>query len=202
MRWRSSSTTATVLHTHGISDIQTSAQAAQALKPLAGQFAEVVFALGIIGTGLLAIPVLAGSTAYAIAEGRKWPVGLARSPPQAVAFYVILALAGAGGVAFDFLPIDPIKALYRSAVINGVVAVPLMVVVMILARTKKVMGPFVVTGWLYGLGWASTIAMILCVAGMIVASSRVTNNALATYHFPCALAGGHSRQGYVANALS
>jgi NRAMP (natural resistance-associated macrophage protein)-like metal ion transporter len=159
-------TTATVLHSHGVTNVQTSAQAAQALKPLAGPFAEVLFALGIIGTGLLAIPVLAGSTAYAIAEGRKWPVGLARDPKHAVAFYIVLATAGAAGIALDFLPLDPIKALYWSAVINGVVAAPFMAVVMILARHNKVMGPFAIKGWLYWLGWISTVAMTLCVVGM------------------------------------
>jgi Mn2+/Fe2+ NRAMP family transporter len=105
-------TTAATLHSKGITDIQSSAQAAQALKPLAGALAELIFALGIIGTGLLAVPVLAGSTAYAIGEGRKWTVGLARKPKQAIAFYTVLALSVALGVAFNFTPIDPIKALY------------------------------------------------------------------------------------------
>jgi NRAMP (natural resistance-associated macrophage protein)-like metal ion transporter len=165
-------TTATVLHGHGITDVQSSAQAAQALKPLAGPLAEVIFALGIIGTGLLAIPVLAGSTAYAVAEGRKFPVGLARKPKQAIAFYTILAIAGVAGVGIDLLPIDPIKALYWSAVINGVIAAPFMVVVMMLARRETVMGPLVVRGWLYWLGWASTIAMAFCIVGMVVSMFR------------------------------
>jgi Mn2+/Fe2+ NRAMP family transporter len=161
-------TTAAVLHTHGITNIESSAQAAEALKPLTGRFAEVIFALGIAGTGLLAIPVLAGSTAYAIAEGLKWPVGLARQPKQAVAFYTILALAGAAAIAIDFLPHDPIKALYWSAVINGVVAAPFMVLIMVLCRHKGVMGPLAIKGWLYCLGWASTAAMTLYVVGMLV----------------------------------
>jgi NRAMP (natural resistance-associated macrophage protein)-like metal ion transporter len=159
-------TTASTLHAHGHTDIQSSSQAAESLKPLAGPFAELIFALGIIGTGLLAIPVLAGSTAYAVAEGRKWPVGLARKPKEAIAFYVVLAISGLLGIALDFVPLDPIKALYWSAVINGVLAAPVMIVLMILVRRQKVMGNFVVTGWLYWLGWASTVAMALCIVGM------------------------------------
>jgi NRAMP (natural resistance-associated macrophage protein)-like metal ion transporter len=159
-------TAAATLHAHGHTDIQSSSQAAEALAPLAGRFAELIFALGIIGTGLLAIPVLAGSTAYAIAEGRKWPAGLARKPKEAVAFYTVLAISGALGMALDFAPLDPIKALYWSAVINGVLAAPVMAVLMILVRQEKVMGRFVVKGWLYWLGWASTAAMALCIVGM------------------------------------
>jgi NRAMP (natural resistance-associated macrophage protein)-like metal ion transporter len=163
-------TTAAVLHAHGVTDVQSSAQAAQALKPLAGPFAEIIFALGIIGTGLLAIPVLAGSTAYAVAEGCKWPVGLARKPKQAVAFYTVLVISGAAGVVLDFAPIDPIRALYWSAVINGVVAAPIMVVLMAMARRRDVMGALTIKGWLYWLGWASTVAMALCVIGMGITS--------------------------------
>ena len=159
-------TTAATLHAHGQTDIQSSSQAAKALEPLAGRFAELIFAVGIIGTGLLAIPVLAGSTAYAVAEGRQWPVGLARKPKEAAAFYTVLAISGLLGIAPDFAPIDPIKALYWSAVINGVLAAPIMVVVMILVRRQTVMGNFVVRGWLYWLGWASTVAMAFCIVGM------------------------------------
>jgi NRAMP (natural resistance-associated macrophage protein)-like metal ion transporter len=141
-------TTAATLHAKGVTDIQSSSQAAQALKPIAGAFAEIIFALGIIGTGLLAIPVLAGSTAYAIGEGRKWPVGLSRKPKQAVAFYSVLALSVGLGIVLNFTPIDPIKALYWSAVINGVLAAPVMVMLMLLVRDRKVMGDLVVRGWL------------------------------------------------------
>lgn len=161
-------TTAATLHVHGVTDVESSAQAAKALEPLAGRFAEAIFALGIIGTGLLAIPVLAGSTAYAVAEGRRLPVGLGRDPKRAVAFYTILAISGLIGILIDFLPLDPIKALYWSAVINGIVAVPFMMVVMLLGRHTKVMGPLIIKGWLYVLGWASTLAMTLCVVGMAV----------------------------------
>ena len=159
-------TTAATLHAKGVIDVQSSSQAAEALKPIAGQFAELIFALGIVGTGLLAIPVLAGSTAYAVGEGRKWPVGLARKPKQAVAFYAVLALSVILGVALNFTRLDPIKALYWSAVINGVLAAPVMVMLMVLVRRKKVMGEFTIRGGLYWLGWASTGAMALCILGM------------------------------------
>jgi len=164
--------TAATLHAAGTSNIQSSAQAAAALKPLAGPFAELLFALGIIGTGLLAVPVLAGSTAYAIGEARKWPVGLSRKPKQAAAFYGVLALSGGLGIALNFFSLNPIKALYWSAVVNGVLAAPVMMMLMLLARSRKVMGPFVVRGWLYGLGWASTIAMAICTLGMAFSIGR------------------------------
>jgi NRAMP (natural resistance-associated macrophage protein)-like metal ion transporter len=161
-------TTAATLHTAGVRDIQSSAQAAAALKPLAGQFAELLFALGIIGTGLLAIPVLAGSTAYAIGEGRKWKVGLSRKPKQAVAFYRVIVVSGGLGIALNFVPLDPIKALYWSAVVNGVLAAPVMVMLMLLIHRRKIMGDLVIRGWLYWLGWSSTVAMALCTLGMAV----------------------------------
>src|SRR5205807_6563632 len=138
----------------------------EALKPIAGQLAEWIFALGIVGTGLLAIPVLAGAAAYAVGEGRQWPVGLARKPKEAVAFYVVLALSGAIGIALNFTSINPISALYWSAVINGVLAVPVMVLLMFMARRKDVMGHFVIGGPLYWLGWLSTSAMMLSVVAM------------------------------------
>jgi NRAMP (natural resistance-associated macrophage protein)-like metal ion transporter len=161
-------TTAATLNKAGIKEIATSAQAAQALKPIAGEFAFVVFALGIVGTGLLAIPVLAGSAAYAIGEAWKWPIGLSRDPEDAVAFYSTLAAAGVLGIALTFSPIDPIKALYWTAVINGVIAVPVMIVMMLMARERRVMGKFIIGGWLRWLGWASTAAMAACVIGMLV----------------------------------
>ena len=159
-------TAAATLHAAGKTDIQTSAQAAEALRPIAGAFAEVIFALGIIGTGLLAIPVLAGATAYAVGEGRRWPVGLARKPKEAVAFYAVLALSAALGIALNFTSINPISALYWSAVVNGVLAVPVMVLLMIMSRRKDVMGRFVIDGPLYWLGWLSTAAMLLSVLAM------------------------------------
>jgi NRAMP (natural resistance-associated macrophage protein)-like metal ion transporter len=160
--------TAATLHDTGITSIETSAQAAEALKPIAGPMAEWIFALGIVGTGLLAIPVLAGATAYAIGESRGWPVGLARKPRRAKAFNAVLALSVIIGISMNFTPINPIAALYWSAVINGVIAVPIMVVMMLLSAKGDMMGDFVVTGPLRFLGWLSTVAMAACVAAMAV----------------------------------
>lgn len=160
-------TAAATLHATGKFDIETSAQAAEALRPVAGVFAEVVFALGILGTGLLAIPVLAGSAAYAVGEVRGWPVGLGRKPNEAVSFYLVLTLSAGIGIALNFTPINPISALYWSAVVNGVLAVPVMVLLMIVARRKDVMGRFAIAGPLYWLGWLSTAAMGLSVIGML-----------------------------------
>ncbi len=162
-------TAAATLHAAGKTDIQTSAQAAEALRPIAGAFAEVIFALGIVGTGLLAIPVLAGAAAYAVGEGRQWPVGLARKPKEAVAFYAVLALSAAIGMALNFTTINPISALYWSAVVNGVLAVPVMVLLMIMSRRRDVMGRYVIDGPLYWLGWLSTAAMLLSVLAMGIA---------------------------------
>jgi NRAMP (natural resistance-associated macrophage protein)-like metal ion transporter len=159
-------TAAATLHAAGKTDIQTSAQAAEALRPIAGPLAEALFALGIVGTGLLAIPVLAGAAAYAVGEGRQWPVGLARRPKEAAAFYAVLALSAGIGIALNFTPINPISALYWSAVINGVLAVPVMVLLMFMARSKDVMDRFVIAGPLYWLGWLSTAAMLLSVLAM------------------------------------
>ena len=159
-------TAAATLHATGKTDIQSSAQAAEALRPVAGAFAEIIFALGIVGTGLLAIPVLAGSTAYAVGEGRRWRVGLDRKPREAVAFYSVLALAAAIGIGLNFTPINPISALYWSAVINGVLAVPVMILLMVMSRRRAVMGQFTIKGPLYWLGWLSTAAMTLSVIAM------------------------------------
>ena len=159
-------TAAATLHANGKTNIETSAQAAEALRPVAGAFAEIIFALGVIGTGLLAVPVLAGSAAYAIGEGRKWPVGLARKPKEAVAFSSVLALSAGIGIALNFTPISPIAALYWSAVVNGVLAVPVMVLLMVMVRRRDVMGKFLVGGPLYWLGWLSTAAMAICVIAM------------------------------------
>jgi len=161
-------TTAATLHVHGITEIETSTQAASALRPLAGDFAFVIFALGIIGTGLLAVPVLAGSAAYALAEARKWPEGLARKPHKAKAFYATIAVATLIGVLINFSPVSPIKALYWSAVINGVVAVPIMAMMMHMTANKRVMGKFPVSDGLRIVGWCATAVMALAVAGMLV----------------------------------
>jgi Mn2+/Fe2+ NRAMP family transporter len=161
-------TTAATLNKAGVTNVQTSAQAAEALKPVAGEFAFILFGLGIVGTGLLAIPVLAGSAAYAIGEACKWPIGLSRQPTKAVGFYATLTAAAVLGVAITLSPIDPIKALYWTAVINGVVAVPVMTVMMLMTAQPRIMGKFTISGWLRALGWASTLAMAACVVGMVV----------------------------------
>lgn len=133
---------AVVLYTAGIRDVTSAAQAAQALRPLAGDFAFALFAGGIIATGLLAVPVLASSAAYAVAEAFGWPEGLERHWFEAKRFYAIIAIATIVGTGLDFTPIDPMKALYWSAVINGVVAVPIMAGMMMLASRREVMGSF------------------------------------------------------------
>ena len=159
-------TTAATLHARGVTDIQTSAQAAEALRPVAGKFAFMVFATGIIGTGLLALPVLAGSSAYALGEMFGWHVGLARKPGRAKAFYGAIAVATLLGVLLNYSPIDPIKALFWSAVINGVVAVPVMVLMMHLSSRKDVMGEFRLHPGLKFMGWLATGAMTLAAIGL------------------------------------
>ncbi|WP_309606542.1 divalent metal cation transporter [Phenylobacterium sp.] len=159
-------TTAATLHAHGITDIQTSSQAALALKPIAGPFAFAVFAIGIIGTGLLALPVLAGSSAYALGETFGWHVGLARKPRRAKAFYAAIAIATLLGVLLNFSPIDPIRALFWSAVVNGVVAVPVMVLMMHLASHKPAMGDFKLHTGLKVVGWLATAVMAAAAVGL------------------------------------
>jgi NRAMP (natural resistance-associated macrophage protein)-like metal ion transporter len=159
-------TTAATLHLHGITDVQTSEQAAQALRPIAGDFAFYIFALGIIGTGLLAIPVLSGSAAYALAEAMDWNAGLSQLPQQAKRFYATIIGGTLIGVGINFINIDPIKALFWTAVINGVVAVPLMVLMMIMTMQPKVMGQFTLPRLLQSVGWVSTAAMAVAVAVM------------------------------------
>jgi NRAMP (natural resistance-associated macrophage protein)-like metal ion transporter len=161
-------TCAAALHAKGLTSIESSAQAAEALRPIAGKFAFVLFAMGIIGTGLLAVPVLAGSAAYAVGESFHWRVGLARQPREASFFYGVIAVATMVGAGMTLTPLNPIEALYWSAVINGVVAVPVMIVMMFIASSPKAMGKLTVSGWLNWLGWAATGAMALCVAGMVV----------------------------------
>lgn len=161
-------TTAATLNAHGITDIQTSAQAAEALRPIAGPFTFIVFAVGIVGLGLLAVPILAGSAAYALGEALGWPTGLSRMPRDAKAFYGTIAVATLVGVFINFVDIDPIKALFWAAVINGVVAVPLMVMIMVMATQRRVMGDFVLPRPLQAMGWLSTTAMAAAVIAMFV----------------------------------
>jgi NRAMP (natural resistance-associated macrophage protein)-like metal ion transporter len=158
--------TAATLHAHGVTDIQSSSQAAEALRPIAGKFAFWVFALGIIGTGMLALPVLAGSAAYAVGEVFDWPVGLAQQPKRAKAFYGTIAGATVIGGLLNFTPLDPIKALFWSAVINGVVAVPVMIMIMLMAAKPAIMGQFVLPIRLKLMGWLATAVMTAATIGM------------------------------------
>jgi Mn2+/Fe2+ NRAMP family transporter len=158
--------TAATLNAHGITRIDSAAQAAEALRPLAGDFAFGLFAIGIIGTGMLAVPVLAGSAAYALSETMGWRAGLELKPKEARGFYGIIAAAILAAMLLDFAGINPIIALFWSAVVNGVVAVPLMVVIMLLATRSRVMGRFAVRGWQRGLGWVATAMMALASAVM------------------------------------
>jgi Mn2+/Fe2+ NRAMP family transporter len=161
-------TTAATLHASGVTNIATSAQAAEALRPIAGPLTFFVFGAGIIGIGLLAIPVLAGSSAYALGEALGWTTGLGREPLDAKAFYGAIAAATMIGIGFNFVRVDAIKALFWCAVINGVVAVPLMVMMMIMAMQPKVMGAFVLPRTLYVMGWLCTGVMAVAVAIMFV----------------------------------
>ena len=160
--------TAAVLHVHGIVDIQTGAQAAEALRPLAGEMAFLLFSIGIIGTGLIAVPVLAGSSAYALAEALNWPIGLERKPDKARGFYGILLVATLLGVALNFVGINPIKALFWSAVINGVTAAPIMFVMMLMTANKKITGSVRLPLPQKILGWIATAVMFAVAASMIV----------------------------------
>ncbi|HEU4709560.1 MAG TPA: divalent metal cation transporter [Methylophilaceae bacterium] len=160
--------TAVTLHAAGITHIETSAQAAEALRPLAGNLTFLLFSLGIIGTGMLAVPVLAGSAAYALTDCFDWPQGLDRAVLEAKEFYAIIGLATVGGVLLDFTSIDPIKGLFWSAVINGVIAVPIMFIMMKMAVRPEVMGRFVISRKLRLLGWAATLLMLATVMVMVV----------------------------------
>jgi len=152
-------TTAAVLNAHGKTDIQSASDAAEALRPLAGRFAFILFSMGIASTGLLAVPILAGATAFAVAGAAKAPYGLERKPGKAKLFYGVLVGAMAAGAALTFSPLDPIKALYWSAVVNGVCAVPLMAAIMTVARRQQTMGKHAVRGWLLMGGWIATGVM-------------------------------------------
>jgi len=166
-------TTAVTLHTASAGKgIDTAADAAKALQPLAGHFAFLLFALGIIGTGLLAIPVLAGSAAYAVAEAFRWHASLESRPRQAPKFYAVLAAATIIGIALNFLGMNPIRALYWSAVINGVVAVPLMVMLMIISANAAIVKEFSLPAYLRVVGWAATVVMLLASLGFIASSIR------------------------------
>ena len=161
--------TAATLHKAGITDIQTSAQAAEALRPLAGDFTFVLFSLGIIGTGMLAVPVLAGSAGYAVAEAAGWTGSLSArlDKGEGRGFYGVIAAATVGGVLLCFSPVDPVRALFWSAVLNGVIAVPIMVVMMLLASRKSVMGDHTIGPRLRVMGWVATAVMATTVVAMM-----------------------------------
>ena len=160
--------TAATLHASGQTDIQTASQAAEALRPIAGVFTFWLFAAGIIGTGLLAVPVLAGSAAYAVSETMGWTEGLDKQPHRATGFYGTIAAATLAGLALNFAGIDPIKALYWSAVLNGVLAAPLMVVMLLIATNRKIMGHLVLPRWLQALGWLATLVMAVASVAFLV----------------------------------
>jgi Mn2+/Fe2+ NRAMP family transporter len=159
--------TAATLHASGKTDIQSAADAAQALKPVAGNFAFAIFSLGIIGTGLLAVPVLAGASAYAVCEIGGWTASLERQPMRAKTFYGVITLGMLIGVAIDWSPINPMKALFWSAVINGVAAVPILVGLMIIVSKRSIMGEFVASVPLKFFGWLATAVMGAAAVAMI-----------------------------------
>jgi NRAMP (natural resistance-associated macrophage protein)-like metal ion transporter len=152
-------TAGATLHGGGAREIESAAQAAEALRPIAGEFAFAVFAAGIIGTGLLSVPVLAGSAAYALGEARRWPVGLSHAPLHAKAFYTTIAVATLLGCLENLFAINPLRALVWAAILNGIVAVPVMALVMLLAIQHRVMGPFCISRRLRVVGWVATSVM-------------------------------------------
>ncbi len=163
-------TTAATLHAHGVTDIGTAGQAAEALRPLAGPFAFFLFSTGIIGTGLLAVPVLAGSAGYAVAECFGWEGSLEMPARGAPGFYLVVAAATLAGLGAALTPLDPIRMLFWSAVVNGVVAVPLMIAMMIVVGSRKIMGKFSASRALMIFGWFATALMAVVVAAMLTTS--------------------------------
>ena len=164
-------TSASTLFRGGIHQIDTADKAAEALKPLAGQFASLIFAAGIVGTGLLAVPILAGSAAYAVAETLRLPEGLSLSLPHAPAFYGVLALATLVGGAMNLIGINPVLALYYTAVINGLVAPPQLLIWMLITNNRRILHQRV-NGWLSNtLGWLTTLAMTGAAVALILSSA-------------------------------
>ena len=160
--------TAVTLHANGKTDIGSAADVAQALKPIAGNFAFALFSIGIVGTGLLSIPVLAGSAAYAFGESRDWKCGLEHKPWEAIGFYCVIAAATLFGLGLEFAPIDPVKALFWSAVINGFVAVPIMAAMMVIVSNSKRMKEFTAPPMVRFFGWAATAVMGAAAAAMLI----------------------------------
>lgn len=168
--------TAATLNAAGKTDIQSAADAAQALKPIAGDFAFAIFSLGIIGTGLLAIPVLAGSSAYAVCEIGGWSASLEDKPQRAKAFYAVITLGTVLGLAIDWSDVNPMKALFWSAVINGMVAVPVLIGLMIVVSKRSIMGDFVASPALKFFGWLATGVMAIAAVAMIVLSTPLAGS--------------------------
>ena len=162
--------TAVTLNEHGITNIQTSAQAAEALRPVAGEFAFAVFAMGIVGTGLLAVPVLAGSAAYAASEVFGWRAGLSHGFHEARGFYLIIIAATGIGTAMSAFEVDPIRALVWSAIVNGVISVPIMVVLMRIGQSRELMGSYTISRRHRFFGWAATLVMAIAVAMLFITS--------------------------------
>ncbi|WP_428489078.1 NRAMP family divalent metal transporter [Rhodopila sp.] len=160
--------TAATLNATGVTDIQTSSQAAEALRPIAGEFTFAVFAAGIVGTGLLAVPVLAGSGAYALSEAFRWREGLDRRLLQAKSFYATIAVSTMAGVGLNFTRLDPVKALYWSAVVNGVLAAPVMAVIMLIAANGRIMGRLTLPAPMLIAGWIATMIMAAASVGFFV----------------------------------
>ncbi len=160
--------TAMTLHVSGVTDITTAAQAASALRPLAGNLAFILFAMGILGVGLIGVPVLAGSGAYALCEAMGWNWGLERKAVDARGFYGVIAVSVLAGLLIQYSPISPMKALFWSAVFNGVVAVPLMVVVLLLSTKKSIMGAYTASRWILALGWVATLIIGAAAVCMLV----------------------------------
>ncbi len=160
--------TAVTLNQQGVTSIQTAAQAAEALRPVAGEFAFAVFALGIVGTGLLAVPVLAGSAAYAVSEVLGWKAGLSHGFHEARGFYTIIAAATGVGTLMSVFELDPMKALVWSAIVNGVISVPIMVVMMWIGQSRPLMGELTMSLRHRFFGWSATGVMALAVGVMLL----------------------------------
>jgi NRAMP (natural resistance-associated macrophage protein)-like metal ion transporter len=163
-------TTGATLHAHGQTNITTAREAAEALRPLAGNGAYLLFTLGLIGTGMLGVPVLVGSSAYAVAEGANWRGSMSDRPKKARAFYGVMAVAMALGFALNYLGLNAVKMLFWSAVINGLLAPPLILLVILLTSSRKVMGEHVNSPVLRYLGWATFVVMSAAAAGMLITS--------------------------------
>lgn len=159
---------AATLHANGKTDINSAADVAEALKPIAGNFAFVLFSLGIVGTGLLSIPVLAGSATYDFAETQDWKAGLDHKPWEAVGFYGVIVAATLFGLSLEFVPLDPVKALFWSAVINGFVAVPIMIAMMMVVSSKKQMKEFTAPIAMKICGWAASGVMGVAAVAMLI----------------------------------